>query len=423
VDVPTQSGRPPINSVQLSDQQLVGFDIWRAGQPDAGKPIFHFRETIPIMLFPSSISDLSSQTEVYLVGPDGAEYAAQAQAANLYLFLVGARWPSGQYRLRLQSHDGKPAESQSVLQVEVRPRNFNVPLVSNQVRANFGDEMMLLGFDFPERRAQPGDTLPITLYWQAQRSMDRHYIVSNHLLNNADLRQWGGRDRVPQDYYSTVLWTPGEVVRDEFLVPIAPSAPPGIYRLDIGLYIELAGQSWHLPLMRDGIDLNSNSVTITPIKVGGPPPGVTIDNPVPQYPRQDNLSGFVTLLGYDMDLSRAEELRLTLYWHCDARLPADYTTFVHVRDRSGPDSAQTETIVAQMDSPPANGTYPTSLWEPGEIIRDSVQVPLPSGIPPGEYEVIVGLYDFATGGRLPALDEHGATIDDHIRLEKEVSVQ
>jgi hypothetical protein len=40
------------------------------------------------------------------------------------------------------------------------------------------------------------------------------------------------------------------------------------------------------------------------------------------------------------------------------------------------------------------------LWDPGEIIADEVMIPLPPDIQ-GDYEIVVGLYDFKTGARLP----------------------
>lgn len=390
--------------------------VWNAGQPVTDMPVYHYRATIPVTL-----PKPQSSNPVYLVGPDGTEQTPLIQAGNVQLFLVGAHWLSGSYQLRVGEKD-KTAESDPLLRVEVRPRNFYLPPMSTQVHANFGDEIMLLGYDFPRRSVKPGEDLPIALYWQALRPITRHYIVSNHLLSRANLRQWGGTDRIPHYYYSTMLWAPGEVVRDEYLVPVDLSAPPGIYFLDIGLYVELAGQSWHLPLVRDGERLDANSVSISPIKVGGPPPGVTIENPSPQHPRTDNLGNLVTLLGYDLRLD-SEALHVTLYWRCEAPLPTDYTTFVHIRDIAGQATGQPGTIVAQMDRPPADGAYPTSVWDPGEIIRDSVQIPIPLQVSPGEYEIIVGLYDFQTGSRLLVLDDNGQPISDYVRLEEEIAIQ
>jgi hypothetical protein len=183
-------------------------------------------------------------------------------------------------------------------------------------------------------------------------------------------------------------------VQDDYVVPVDPAAPAGIYRLDIGLYVETAGQPVSVPLIANGSALDVTSVMIAPIKVGGPPAGVAVTAPAPQHARLDHMAGQVTLIGYDLR-QQPDALTLTLYWRCEARLAADYTTFVHVLDR------QTGKVVAQLDRPPANGAYPSSLWEPGEVIRDTLQVPISPQLPPGEYDVVVGLYELATGQRLP----------------------
>jgi hypothetical protein len=117
-----------------------------------------------------------------------------------------------------------------------------------------------------------------------------------------------------------------------------------------------------------------------------------------------------------------ETLNLTLYWRSDATLPTDYTTFVHIRDSTGQSAGQSGTIVAQMDRPPADGAYPTSLWDPGEVIPDAIQIPVPAQIPAGGYEIVVGLYDPATGKRLGVVNERGEPLSDHIRLDEEVII-
>ncbi len=87
--------------------------------------------------------------------------------------------------------------------------------------------------------------------------------------------------------------------------------------------------------------------------------------------------------------------------------------FVHLIDADG-------NIVAQMDRPLLNGDYPTSFWEPGEVIQDSFAVPLPSverfedKIIPGEYWLRLGLYNSDDGVRLPVLDKTGEVIADAV---------
>jgi hypothetical protein len=97
------------------------------------------------------------------------------------------------------------------------------------------------------------------------------------------------------------------------------------------------------------------------------------------------------LLGYDL-VSDTEVLQLTFYWQVNNPILVDYTTFVHLRD-------ETNKNIAQKDSPPASGLYPTSLWDPGEIIVDTISLPL-GEVSAGTYTPVVGQYDFVTGQRL-----------------------
>ena len=68
-------------------------------------------------------------------------------------------------------------------------------------------------------------------------------------------------------------------------------------------------------------------------------------------------------------------------------------------------------LVAQTDSAPQNWGYPTSWWEAGEYVSDTAILPL-DGLPQGEYEVRVGLYDEETGIRVTVLDADGVEIPD-----------
>ena len=97
-----------------------------------------------------------------------------------------------------------------------------------------------------------------------------HYFIQfNHLLDRAgNLR--GGYDRQPLEYYSTLLWAPGEVVVDGFAVPVDADAPPGEYYLDVGYYITVGESAVNLPLVVNGEMTDTTSVTVGPIYVVAP---------------------------------------------------------------------------------------------------------------------------------------------------------
>ena len=51
------------------------------------------------------------------------------------------------------------------------------------------------------------------------------------------------------------------------------------------------------------------------------------------------------------------------------------------------------------DNQPVNGSYPTGIWEPGEIVPDEYTFNT-SDLPPGEYQLEIGMYVLETGERL-----------------------
>ena len=56
--------------------------------------------------------------------------------------------------------------------------------------------------------------------------------------------------------------------------------------------------------------------------------------------------------------------------------------------------------VAQWDGYPRWNTARTSTWAPGVEVVDHLLLPLPDDLPPGDYRLLTGLYDPATGARL-----------------------
>lgn len=84
-------------------------------------------------------------------------------------------------------------------------------------------------------------------------------------------------------------------------------------------------------------------------------------------------------------LSAGQAVTATLYWRLLRPLSTNYTSFVHLID--GRDKK-----IAQHDAPPGGVYYPTSLWQPGELLRDRHTLALPEVIPPGPYRLRVGLY-------------------------------
>lgn len=130
-----------------------------------------------------------------------------------------------------------------------------------------------------------------------------------------------------------------------------------------------------------------------------------------QYPLSTSLGDQVTLLGYSLpedSVAAGDVLPLTLYWTARARLTERYKVFVHLLDAR-------DRIIGQRDSEPGGGVKLTTSWEPGQVITDNYGVLVPFGTPPGEARLVVGMYHYETGQRLPVSGMPGPG-DDRVFL-------
>lgn len=89
-----------------------------------------------------------------------------------------------------------------------------------------------------------------------------------------------------------------------------------------------------------------------------------------------------------IEKSPGDVIRVSLYWETDQPLNTRYKVFLHLLDGE-------RNIVTQHDSEPGGGLALTTTWQPGAIVKDNHGLLIPSGTPPGNYELVVGLYDFA----------------------------
>jgi hypothetical protein len=150
-------------------------------------------------------------------------------------------------------------------------RRFEPPAIAMPLEANFANQVRLLGYSLPGNQVKAGEAFPLTLYWQAplEMSPQADFVQFNHLVDHQG-NLWGGYDRQPLEYYSTLLWAPGEVVIDGYTVPVNADAPPGEYYLNIGFYLRVGEAAVNLPLVVRDKMTEVTHVTVGPIQVVAP---------------------------------------------------------------------------------------------------------------------------------------------------------
>jgi hypothetical protein len=162
-----------------------------------------------------------------------------------YRLLVGMyRWPDKTDRLTVLHWTRSSGDHIDLgpVRVQGRPRSFEPPPLTHRQEARLGQEIKFLGYALVGSQegvafqARPGDTLKLTLYWQALEATDLSYTVFAHLLG-PDGRLRAQQDNLPcRGACPTTSWVAGEVLADEYAITVPADAAPGEYRLEIGLY-------------------------------------------------------------------------------------------------------------------------------------------------------------------------------------------
>lgn len=187
-----------------------------------------------------------------------------------YRFRVPAEAPAGDYPLMVSVLDPDtgqpigPAITLTQVRVKAQERNFELPQGVTPVSAFLNDEIELVGFKLLDQTVVPRDSFGLTLYWRSLRPAPANYTVFVHAVGPDQVirGQW---DSVPaQGAAPTSGWLPGEVIEDQYEVPLAKDAPPWKYDIFVGMYDPLTNQ--RLPISSQNSPVSENRVWLTRIQ-------------------------------------------------------------------------------------------------------------------------------------------------------------
>jgi mannosyltransferase len=117
-------------------------------------------------------------------------------------------------------------------------RSFATPPMQHVVDVRFGDFAQLLGYDLKTMEVSTGETVALTLYWQAinEKPLSTSYTVFTHLLSE-DGRLVGQHDGKPAGgTRPTMTWVRGEVVADTHEMSFTDPGYEGTAFIEVGLY-------------------------------------------------------------------------------------------------------------------------------------------------------------------------------------------
>lgn len=256
------------------------------------------------------------------------------------------------------------------------------------------------------RQVRIGGELPITLYWRtdAQIPQDLYAYIHVYDVGGKLIGQW---DALPGNgLYPPRVWQPNEIIVDTYRVPVTGAVQlPPVGRIEAGLA--------QIGSTRPLVAHDPTGQEITPnlgrFKIAGVnSPGEAVlarftandafdllklkfigQRAVTQFeisPPRENATVTALRAG---DTIRVEYTLRARRANLD-----DHTFFAHLVDGTG-------RTIAQYDAPPFQGTYPTSLWDNGEVVSDAFSFAVPSNTAAGMYSLEFGIYSSADLARLP----------------------
>lgn len=149
-------------------------------------------------------------------------------------------------------------------QVSIKAQPGDIP---NPIAVNFGDRMLLTGYDLSQRVVQPSETITLTLHWEALQAMENNYTISAQLIDDSQ-RKAAQHDSWPLDGAApTAAWQPGEAMTDTIPLVTFPDAAAGPYDVRIAVYLHQEGKIKHLPVTPPGGRMQASHVTLTQVRV------------------------------------------------------------------------------------------------------------------------------------------------------------
>ena len=262
---------------------------------------------------------------------------------------------------------------------------FSVEGQQETLGAASSSQVTLLGWELlSSETPKPGGRVRVRLYWQPNGPIKEELLSFLHLYTPALQRSWAVDNRgVPRP--DSQWWDPDRYYVDDLFLELPPDLPPITYSLVAGL-VTSEGERLNVASSTDNL-LYLRSLDVAPTRPGL----LQIVRPTTQAPAAT--ADGLRLQGYDL-LPKSGESTLRLFWETGDGVSNDWITYIHLHNSRGE-------RVAQFDGPALAGLLPTSQWHRNALYIDRRQLKIPAELEAGRYLFRAGLYNRASGERLP----------------------
>lgn len=252
-----------------------------------------------------------------------------------------------------------------------------LPALPHPSGAVFEGKLRLLGADFAPQ-AVDGQPYGVTLTWQTLAELPSETTISLRLSQGSVIAAQSD-DALLSGWFPRPDLPPGQSVLSYIPIPIPQGTLPGQYRLQLVTYISYK-HPWPLADGSTLLDLGPVELTVPPV---GTQPNAAPLNPTPGY----DFNGEIALTDYEYTVTRVGQGKgfgVKLLWQAQTKPADNYTLLAELVDASG-------NILRRVEHQPVGGRTATASWQPGQFVRDQVDLVLPASAPVGPQAVRVRL--------------------------------
>jgi hypothetical protein len=262
------------------------------------------------------------------------------------------------------------------------------PVTLHPVQADFGAVQVVETGVAPATAVSANQPIHIALAWQGVQQGNELAVTLR--LTSPDGQVWANRDYgAPGSLSSAVTST---AVIDQVGLLVSAGLPPDRYAVMLGVVQRASGD---LLTLKNGAANPTYLLPIGSVEVTLPnPPPPAFRLPIPHITPAASVVDGVALLGYagnwlEGRLLAGAEVELTLFWRAQQPNLMDRQLYVGLLDDQGAELAGWTGW-----SPP---NWRSSQWGVGTLVRAPVGFFTPATLTSGDYRLIAGLLDPATG--------------------------
>jgi hypothetical protein len=277
-------------------------------------------------------------------------------------------------------------------------------------------KITLLAYNVRPARAQPGDEIIVSMYWRANERLEENYSFSVHALQYPNGESVAQNDSLHLGVIPTRAWFPGVVMKQNYYMRLPRSTPTPA---SLGIMARVWYGPW--PLLRPWQD-----TTGLPVSDFGTLGELAFDAAIlervtvltsrqidePDIPNRYTFpEEGVELVGYSLpqETIHSQTMPISFWWETDRRRSErkDLSQMLHFIPREGDD-------LYVFDQSPFSGRFPMPYWTRNMSEKSTWRIQLAGQLPPGEYDVYTGIYDWRTDERSKVTNGTGDSLPENI---------